>query len=146
VIYGRFGYGIAAPTVSMEAEHAGFAFRDDPGPTGRPRLVSKDEARRLFPPIFERAASSATACSPARRHAGTREYRIPSTGGTGRAPYYVLIELEGQGEALPCTASRRSGNAAWLRASSCSSTRSRRRPRPRGSSGAISSASTSLRE
>jgi predicted acetyltransferase len=28
VIYGRFGYGIASPSASMEAEHAGFAFRD----------------------------------------------------------------------------------------------------------------------
>ena len=43
VIYGRFGYGIAAPAAALEAVHAGFAFRDDPGPTGTVRL--SDEGR-----------------------------------------------------------------------------------------------------
>src|SRR5512132_3644840 len=43
-IYGRFGYGIAAPTVQMAADHTRFALRDDPGPQGRTRLASLDEA------------------------------------------------------------------------------------------------------
>ena len=54
-IAGRVGYGISAPSAFMEAFHAGFAFRDDPGPTGTVRLLTKDEARKLFPPVFERA-------------------------------------------------------------------------------------------
>jgi predicted acetyltransferase len=101
VIYGRFGYGIAAPTVSMEAEHAGFAFRDDPGPTGKARLVSKDEARALFPPIFERARlqrHGTLSRSEARWNARVQD---PEHWRDGASPkYYVLIELEGQGEAF----------------------------------------------
>src|SRR5580765_8123451 len=33
-IYGRFGYGIAAPSTEMNGETARFSYRDDPGPTG----------------------------------------------------------------------------------------------------------------
>src|SRR5437764_15042658 len=34
VIYGRFGYGVAAPVMSIEADRARFRLRDDPGATG----------------------------------------------------------------------------------------------------------------
>jgi predicted acetyltransferase len=42
-IYGRFGYGVAAPTAQMNADHARFAFRDDPGPQGRARIVPLED-------------------------------------------------------------------------------------------------------
>jgi len=101
VIYGRFGYGIAAPSAAMEAEHAGFAFRDDPGPTGRARLVSKDEARELFPPIHERARlqrHGMLSRSEARWDARVSD---PEHWRDGASPkYFVLIEIDGQGEAF----------------------------------------------
>jgi predicted acetyltransferase len=53
-IYGRFGYGIAAPNVSLDAERARFRFRDDPGATGRVRIVDAEEGAELFPPVYER--------------------------------------------------------------------------------------------
>jgi predicted acetyltransferase len=53
-IYGRFGYGIAAPNVRLDAQVDRFRFRDDPGPVGAVRLVDRDEALELFPPVFER--------------------------------------------------------------------------------------------
>jgi len=53
-IYGRFGYGIAAPVASMEAERDGFVLRDDRGPSGLVRLVTEEQARELFPAIHER--------------------------------------------------------------------------------------------
>jgi predicted acetyltransferase len=53
-IYGRFGYGMSAPSLTLNAERARFRFRDDPGPRGATRLVDRDEARRLFPPVHER--------------------------------------------------------------------------------------------
>jgi predicted acetyltransferase len=53
-IYGRFGYGQAAPGVFMEADSRRFALRDDPGPVGSWRLVDAAEGLQLFPPIYER--------------------------------------------------------------------------------------------
>ena len=43
-IYGRFGYGIAAPAVQMEADRARFDLRDRHDPEGRVQIVSLDEA------------------------------------------------------------------------------------------------------
>ena len=43
-IYGRFGYGIAAPIAHMNADRARFALRDDPGPQGRAQIVPLDDA------------------------------------------------------------------------------------------------------
>lgn len=54
-IYGRFGYGIAAPTVDMDADHSRFAFRNDPGPQGAVRMVDREEAARLFPRVYDAA-------------------------------------------------------------------------------------------
>lgn len=53
-IYGRFGYGLAAPNVSMKADKDRFAFRDDPGPAGTVRIVDSEEALELFPRVHER--------------------------------------------------------------------------------------------
>jgi predicted acetyltransferase len=52
-IYGRFGYGIAAPETAIDAERSAFALRDDPGPRGSVRLVSAEEAAERFPPVYE---------------------------------------------------------------------------------------------
>jgi len=52
-IYGRFGYGIAAPTVQMDADRARFSFRDDPGPRGRARMVDLGEATESCMAVYE---------------------------------------------------------------------------------------------
>jgi predicted acetyltransferase len=52
-IYGRFGYGIAAPETFIDAERGSFALRDDPGARGSVRLVTLDEAVELLPPLYE---------------------------------------------------------------------------------------------
>jgi predicted acetyltransferase len=52
-IYGRFGYGIAAPETSMDAVRGAFRLRDDRGRRGSVRLVTADEAAELFPPVYE---------------------------------------------------------------------------------------------
>jgi predicted acetyltransferase len=53
-IYRRFGYGISTSSmsVSVERRHSGFV---NPVPDGRVRLVEEDDARKLFPDIFDRA-------------------------------------------------------------------------------------------
>jgi predicted acetyltransferase len=53
VIYGRFGYGIAAPSVSMDGECARFSYRDDPGPTGAVRIIDAKEALRVLPQVYD---------------------------------------------------------------------------------------------
>jgi predicted acetyltransferase len=57
-IYGRFGYGIAAPVLAMEAERGRFRLRDDPEPTGVVRFVTADEAADVFPPVYDRICTS----------------------------------------------------------------------------------------
>jgi predicted acetyltransferase len=53
LIYGRFGYGVAAPSVSMDGETARFSYRDDPGPTGAVRIVDAAEALQLLPQVYD---------------------------------------------------------------------------------------------
>ncbi|HEY4401569.1 MAG TPA: GNAT family N-acetyltransferase [Acidimicrobiia bacterium] len=53
-IYRRFGYGVSTSSmsVSVERRHSEFL---NPVPDGRVRLVEEDDARKLFPDIFDRA-------------------------------------------------------------------------------------------
>jgi predicted acetyltransferase len=53
-IYRRFGYGVSTSSMSVSIERRHSAFLD-PVPDGRVRLVDEDEARKLFPEIFDRA-------------------------------------------------------------------------------------------
>ena len=53
LIYGRFGYGVAAPQVSMDGETARFSYRDDPAPTGAVRIVDSAEALQVLPQIYD---------------------------------------------------------------------------------------------
>jgi predicted acetyltransferase len=54
-IYGRFGYGLASLGLRIDAPTARAGFRDDPGATGRVRVLDDDEALATLPPIYERA-------------------------------------------------------------------------------------------
>src|SRR3954454_6636800 len=60
-IYGRFGYGIAAWRLAVTAERARIAFMPESDDGGGMRLVTRDDAKRLLPAIYERTRSSRAA-------------------------------------------------------------------------------------
>lgn len=96
-IYGRFGYGLAAPTLVLDAERGRFRLRDDPGPVGTVRLVDRDEAARLFPPIYE-AVRQTTPGTLSRTKSWWTESKLadPEAWRRGAGPkFYVVVELDG---------------------------------------------------
>jgi predicted acetyltransferase len=96
-IYGRFGYGIAAPSVQLEAQTDRFRFRDDPGAAGAARLVREDEALELFPPVYERVRLTIPGMF-ARTTDWWAQYKLPDPEHwrRGAGPkFYVALELDG---------------------------------------------------
>jgi predicted acetyltransferase len=57
-IYQRFGYGLGILLGSIEIERDRAQFRTDTPPVGSIRLVDKDEARRLMPPVYEHVCAA----------------------------------------------------------------------------------------
>jgi predicted acetyltransferase len=96
VIYGRFGYGIAAPMHELKALKTNFTFRDDPGPVGSVRVVTREEARELYPPVYERIRAR-RAGMIARDETWWWEVRLgvwPGPSGSGPR-VYVVYERDG---------------------------------------------------
>jgi predicted acetyltransferase len=53
-IYGRYGYGVAAWRLAITAERARIAFRDADDDGGDIRLISREEAQTVVPPMYDR--------------------------------------------------------------------------------------------
>jgi predicted acetyltransferase len=96
-IYGRFGYGIAVPETSIDAERGAFKLRDDPGPRGSVRLVTAEEAAELFPPIFERVRKERVGLVSRTQDWWTKFLLAdPEHWRDGASPkYYAYLELDG---------------------------------------------------
>ena len=96
-IYGRFGYGIAAPTVQMAADHTRFALRDDPGPQGRTRLASLDEALEPCTQVYDAVRPTVPGFT-ARTAEWWTTFRLadPEEWRRGASPKYAaIVELDG---------------------------------------------------
>src|SRR5438128_1559670 len=52
-IYGRFGYGIASWAGSLTVQHEWDAFAGPLEPVGTTRFVAPEEARKLFPAVYD---------------------------------------------------------------------------------------------
>jgi predicted acetyltransferase len=52
-IYGRFGYGLASWAGQLTVQHEWDAFADPFEPVGTTRFVTPEEARKLFPPVYD---------------------------------------------------------------------------------------------
>jgi predicted acetyltransferase len=97
-IYGRFGYGIAAPETFIDAERGAFALRDDPGPRGSVRLITADEAADVYPRLYETRRKERPG-SVARSDTWWREGLLadPEHWRDGAGPkFFALLELEGE--------------------------------------------------
>jgi len=97
-IYGRFGYGIAAPETFMDAERAAFALRDDPGPRGSVRLVTAEEAAKILPPLYESVRLRRPG-SLARPEAWWNDHLLPDPEHwrEGHGPkFFAVLEIEGE--------------------------------------------------
>ncbi len=100
-IYGRFGYGIAAPNVELEADRARFRLRDDPEPVGAVRLVDQEEAAQAFPEIYERIRP-ARAGMLSRTPDWWAHHRLLDVEHIRRGAgpkFYALFEVDGRPEA-----------------------------------------------
>ena len=99
LIYGRFGYGISAPVHELDALKANFAFRDDPGPVGSLRMVTREEAAELCPPVYERIRAR-RAGMLSRSETWWWEQRLyvgPGPPGTGPR-FFAVYERDGRPE------------------------------------------------
>jgi len=97
-IYGRFGYGISAPTVQMDADRSRFAYRDDPGPRGAVRIVDGEEAARLMPQVYD-AYRRGVPGAVARTVDWWKAYRLadPEHWRQGSGPkFYAVLEFDGK--------------------------------------------------
>jgi predicted acetyltransferase len=97
-IYGRFGYGIAVPELSMNAERSAFRLRDDPGPSGSVRLVSAEEAATIAPPLYEQLRTQRPGLVK-RAESWWREFHLadPEHWRDGAGPKVnAVLELDGE--------------------------------------------------
>jgi predicted acetyltransferase len=151
-IYGRFGYGISAPSGRIDARRDGFALRDDPAPAGAVRIVAREEARDAFPPVYERVrAGRAGMLSRSEHWWDAHRLADPEHWRDGASPkFYALLELDGrpEGYAMYRIASKweRGFPEGLVRVSEAIAT-SPRRPASCGasSSGSISSSASTRR-
>ena len=96
-IYGRFGYGIAAPAGRMIADSKRFALRDDSGPQGSLRLVDSEEAYTLARPVHERLRPERPGMITRSEH-WWRNHRLADHESWRRGAsqkFYAVLELDG---------------------------------------------------
>ena len=96
-IYGRFGYGLAAPGLRAKSDRARFELRDDEGPQGSVRLVDLETACGLFPPVYERLRTTRAGMLTRSEH-WWREHTLadPKSWRRGASQkFYVAVDLDG---------------------------------------------------
>jgi predicted acetyltransferase len=97
-IYGRFGYGVAVPETNIDAERVRFAWRDDPGPQGAVRIIERDEALEVFPPLYDRIRREISGFVT-RNDVWWEQYKLadPEQWRRGAGPkFFALLELDGE--------------------------------------------------
>lgn len=101
VIYQRFGYGMASEQLGIEIDKGQGALKNDPGPTGRLRLLTEEEALKVLPDVYEKVRRE-TPGMLVRGLDWWKYHRLhdPKSARDGSSPYYRLVwENDGQVEA-----------------------------------------------
>jgi predicted acetyltransferase len=97
-IYGRFGYGQAAPNAHMKSDCARFALREDG--VGSIRLVDAEKALELFWPVYERVRAG-RAGMISRDERWWKEHRLadPERWRRGASTkFFAAVEIDGRVE------------------------------------------------
>ena len=99
-IYGRFGYGSAAPGVAAKSDSARFALRGDAGAGAAVRLTDLDEAFRVFPAVYDVfRARRAGLLSRSETWWKERKLADPEEWRRGASQkFYAVAELDGRPE------------------------------------------------
>ncbi|HZT84655.1 MAG TPA: GNAT family N-acetyltransferase [Gaiellaceae bacterium] len=95
-IYGRFGYGIASWAGELTVPHEWDAFAEPLEAAGTTRFVAPDEARELFPPLYETVRRERPGMtSRSGEWWAARQLRVPDEEkSTPRR--FVVLELDGE--------------------------------------------------
>jgi predicted acetyltransferase len=99
-IYGRFGYGLAAPGLRAKSDRSRFCLRDDRGAEASIRLVDAEEAYRVFPAIYERARTG-RAGMLSRSETWWKALRLADPKGWRRGAsqkFYAVVDVDGTAE------------------------------------------------
>ncbi|HET9115610.1 MAG TPA: GNAT family N-acetyltransferase [Gaiellaceae bacterium] len=98
-IYGRFGYGIASWAGELRVPHEWDAFAAPLERAGTARFVTPEEARQLFPPIYDAVRSERPGMmSRSTEWWDDRHLRLPED--ESSAPRrFVVLELDGEPQA-----------------------------------------------
>ena len=97
-IYGRFGYGMAAPHFEMDADRSRFVFRNDPGPRGKVRMLALQDAVEPCMRVYDRVRPTIPGFT-ARERVWWEVFRLadPEHGRRGASPKYAaILELDGE--------------------------------------------------
>ena len=95
-IYGRFGYGIASWAGDLNVPHEWDSFAEPVEQGGTTRFVTPDEARELFPPIYEAVRRERPGMT-SRDEAWWRNRQLRMPEEEASAPRrYVVLELDGE--------------------------------------------------
>jgi predicted acetyltransferase len=95
-IYGRFGYGIASWAGELKIAHEWDAFVEPVDPRGTTRFVTPEEARELFPPIYDAVRRERPGMT-SRDEAWWEDRHLRQEEDESSAPRrFVLLELDGE--------------------------------------------------
>jgi len=95
-IYGRFGYGIASWGGELRIPHEWDAFAEATAPAGTARFVTPEQARELFPPIYDAVRRERPGMT-SRSDAWWADRHLRQEEDESAAPRrFVVLEFEGE--------------------------------------------------